>query len=91
VYQPDLPPPGNFGDFYGFGGFKDLWSFLEMSEDKANVQELHDRAQHVCSMTWKELKTFNKRKKKTKQESRWVGLSAMGGPPSALASSPLAS
>lgn len=69
VYQPDLPPPGNFGDFYGFGGFKDLWSFLEMSEDKASVQELHDRAQHVCSMTWKELKTFNKRKQKTKQES----------------------
>ena len=38
VYQPDLPPPGNFGDFYGFGGFQDLWKFLEMPDAKVSAR-----------------------------------------------------
>jgi len=70
VYQPDLPPPGNFGDFYGFGQLLDIWEFIEMEGDYASVREYYTKARRLCEMNWKELKKFNKGKDKKHMESR---------------------
>lgn len=65
-----MPPPGPFGDFWGFGGFKDLWTFLDMPSDKASMTTFRDQARKVCQMNLKELESFNDKKKKKKRESR---------------------
>lgn len=69
VYQPDLPPPGPFGDFWGFGGFAELWSFLDLGT-KASMAELRNAATKVCKMDFKQLEAFNRHKKAKARESR---------------------
>jgi len=69
VYQPDLPPaPGNFGEFYGFGTFKDIWKMLDMPDVKANMTVYKERTQSLCAMDWRQLQHMNEKKKKKKRE-----------------------
>lgn len=70
VYQPDLPPPGDYGEFYGFGNFEDLWKFLGAKTDSMTVAEMYEKGKQVCAMDWVELNNFNNKKKKKKRESR---------------------
>ncbi len=68
VYQPDLPPPGNFGEFYGFGTFKDIWKMLQMPDVKANMTVFRERTEDLCAMDWRALTHMNDAKKKKKRE-----------------------
>ncbi|EWM29220.1 ectonucleoside triphosphate diphosphohydrolase 4 [Nannochloropsis gaditana] len=69
VYQPDLPPaPGNFGEFYGFGTFKDIWKMLAMPDVKANMSVYKERTEAMCALDWDALQHMNKQKKKKKRE-----------------------
>lgn len=73
VYQPYLPPaPGPFGEFYGFGTFKDVWKMLEMPEVKSNMTVYRERAERLCGMGWKELQDWNEEKKKKNREKKCV-------------------
>ena len=73
VYQPYLPPaPGPFGEFYGFGTYKDVWKMLDMPNVKSNMTIYRERAESLCAMGWKELQDWNEDRKKRKREKKCV-------------------
>lgn len=83
VYQPYLPPaPGPFGEFYGFGTYKDIWKMLDMQDEKANMTVYRERAERLCTMDWRELQRWNKGHKKKRREKKCVragvGLDGVG-------------
>lgn len=71
VYQPYLPPaPGAFGEFYGFGTYKDVWKMLDMPDVKNNMTVYRERAEVLCAMGWRELQDWNGDRRKSNREKK---------------------
>eukprot|EP00466_Bigelowiella_natans_P007324 jgi/Bigna1/84448/fgenesh1_pg.139_\ len=59
VYQPPLPyEKGPFGKFFLFGGYHDIWSFLNLSST-STLREFKKRGEMICNMDFVQLTKYN--------------------------------
>ena len=59
VYQPELPELTDAsGEFLAFSNYYDIFDFLEIP-NRSSLNTLQNATMHLCSMTKKELVTFN--------------------------------
>jgi len=59
VYQPPLPyEKGPFGKFFLFGGYNDIWSFLNLSST-STLREFKKRGEMICNMDFVQITKYN--------------------------------
>jgi len=61
VYQPPIPEQqtGTFGEFLAFSNYFDVLNFMNVAENKTNIAQLQNATRFLCSMSHKDLVTFN--------------------------------
>lgn len=61
VYQPPIPEQqtGTFGEFLAFSNYYDVLNFMNIAENKTNIEQLQNSTRELCSMSHKDLVAFN--------------------------------
>lgn len=64
IYQPPMPKVNSPGDrFIATSNFYDVYDFLRL-EEESFVHEIGTAAEHVCNLSWEELKVYNSENRK---------------------------